>query len=636
MPHKAMLAAMSDSALDRLALAYGVLPAYLAMDGEWEAVSDGAKSCVLAAMGVPADTPSAIASSLESAPTPPDTALHAAKGMRCFLPEWLKAGRGWGLTCQLYGVRSARNHGIGDFEDLARLAEIAGSTGADFLGVNPLHALFLAEPLRCSPFSPSNRNFLNPLYIVLDAIPGYRGTVHIDPDAVANARAGDHVDYATVAALKRGVFERVWKALHEAPDLWAPDAQKRFVAFREERGEALRAHALFEALSEAMVREGHGCGWHGWPAAYRAIHGDAVATFARSNPERIAFHSWLQWVADEQLKRVQERALAAGMRIGLYLDLAVGVASDGSATWADPALSVPSVRVGAPPDNFNDAGQDWGLAPLSPAALRDRDLAPFRSILADTMRHAGALRIDHAMSLYRLFWIPEGFSARDGAYVVYPLAEMLAALREASWTHRAAIVGEDLGVVPPGFRELMEDAAILSYRVLYFEREGEAFRPPADYPVGAFACVSTHDLSPLKGWWLGDDIGLRRDLGHITDDEAESQRLERQRDRQALLAALAEAGLYEPEPVGTAVERGEAAPDGLVAALHAHVARAPSRLFAVQIEDLAGAVAPVNVPGTMAEYRNWQRRIPLDLEDLPGTALFGATITAIASERPRP
>lgn len=635
MPPESIPPAMNESALDRLALAYGVLPAYLAMNGEWEAVSDAAKSCVLAAMGVPADTPAAIARSLETAPPPPDTALRAEKGMRCFMPAWLEAGRAWGVTCQLYGVRSARNHGIGDFEDLARLGEIAGAAGADFLGVNPLHALFLAEPERCSPFSPSNRSFLNPLYIALETIPGYRGTIPVAPEAVAEARAGDHVDYAAVAALKRDALERVWQALNETPDLWAPTAQERFVAFREERGEALRAHALFEALSEAMVREGHGCGWHGWPEAYRLIHGDAVAAFARRHAERITFHSWLQWIADEQLRRVQERARAAGMRIGLYLDLAVGVAADGSATWMDPSLSVPSARVGAPPDTFNDAGQDWGLAPLSPAALRDRDLAPFRTILADTMRHAGALRIDHAMSLYRLFWIPEGFPARDGAYVVYPLAEMLASLREASLANRAIVVGEDLGVVPPGFRELMEDAAILSYRVLYFEWVRERFRSPQDYPVGAFACISTHDLSPLNGWWQGHDITLRREIGLIDSDEAVRQMAERRRDREALLADLDDAGLYEAGPTQTAVEAGETVPDSLVAALHAHVARAPSWLFAVQIEDLAGAVAPVNVPGTMAEYPNWQRRLPLDLEDLPGTALFRATVAAIANERPR-
>lgn len=626
---------MSESALDRLARAYGVLPAYLTMSGEWEAVSDGAKTCVLAAMGIPADTPEAIERSLGTAPSPPDTTLKSAPETRCFMPAWLEDNRCWGLTCQLYGVRSARNHGIGDFEDLARLAEIAGAAGADFLGVNPLHALFLSEPGRCSPFSPSNRSFLNPLYIALEAIPGYLGTIDLEPDAVARARAGDRVEYAAVSALKREALEGVWKALNTAPDLWDPAAQESFAAFRSERGAALHAHALFEALSEAMVRDGQGCGWHAWPDAYRHVESEGVAAFAQANASRVAFHAWLQWVADEQLKRAQKRARTAGMRIGLYLDLAVGVAADGSATWADPALAVPSVRVGAPPDAFNDAGQDWGLAPLSPAALRERDLAPFRSILTDTMRHAGALRIDHAMTLYRLFWVPEGFSPSEGVYVIYPLVEMLTALSEASLANRTLIVGEDLGVVPPGFRELMEDAAILSYRVLYFERVHEEFRPPTEYPVGAFACVSTHDLSPLKGWWLGDDIALRREIGLTIEEEAEQQIAERRRDRRALLAELDRVGLYQPGTTSAAVEAGEAAPDALVAALHAHVARAPSRLFGVQIEDLAGAVAPVNVPGTMAEYPNWQLRLPVDLEELPGSALFAATIDAIAQERPR-
>ena len=431
--------------LDRLAATVGVEIEYLTLTGEVHRVSDRAKRGVLKAMGIAAGDDDEAAISLAGLAPIALGGMQAPEGIACFIPDWLKEGRCWGVACQLYGLRSPRNAGIGDFEDLARFAELMAEAGADFVGVNPLHALFLAAPERCSPFSPSSRRFLNPLYIALDKAPFYERVADaLDPPA--ELRASKMVDYRAVGAFKTKALGVLFRIFANATE---DEHDADFEKFVLEGGEPLYLHALFEALSEAMTQQGHGATWHSWPDEYRHPATDSVRAFAEEQAELVTFHSWLQWLADRQLGAAQARARAAGMRIGLYLDLAVGVAPDGSATWSDRTLTVPGARIGAPPDYYNAAGQDWGLAPLSPAGLVARNLEPFRDSLDAVLHHAGALRIDHAMSLYRLFWIADGFTAADGVYVRYPFAEMLQVLAGVSQARQAIIIGEDLGVVPP-------------------------------------------------------------------------------------------------------------------------------------------------------------------------------------------
>jgi 4-alpha-glucanotransferase len=624
-----------SNALDQLAEAYGLDLAYLSESGEWRIVSEAAKRGVLQAIGISCGTEEEIRTSLAAAPSQ-TFAMSAPRDARCFVPGWLEEGRAWGLTCQLYGVRSARNWGIGDFEDLAALAELAAGAGADFIGVNPLHALFLAEPGRFSPYSPSDRRFLNPLYIAVDRL-GTDGAA--EPDGVAAARASELIDYPLVARLKRKALEHRFSDFCERDLVPLTDRGIAFKTFCSERGAALKAFALYEALFEALVSRGYSSGWHSWPDEYRSPESGVVRNFEKANAARVLFYMWLQWIADEQLKDAQRRALAAGMRIGLFLDLAVGVVPDGAATWADRDLVIPGAQIGSPPDPFNQRGQNWGLAPLSPAALRERNLEPFHAVIADVMRHAGAIRIDHAMGLMRLYWIPSNASAADGAYVRYPMPEMIRQLALTSVANRALVIGEDLGTVPPGLRQVMRDAEIQGYRVLYFERrKQQQFRAPASYPREACACISTHDLPTLSGWWLGRDIDVREQLGLLDGEGVAHQRLERERDRHLLLAALAEARLL-PTGIGRVVKGQEPLPRELppeaATDVHLFLARSPSRLMAVQLEDLAGAVEQANLPGTLDQYPNWRRKLPVKLDEIAATTLFKEITGAVARERPR-
>lgn len=628
-----------SEALDRLAQAYGVEPSYISERGETCFASDATKRGILSAMGIAAETEEQIAASLASAPAPAPHYSHGdgASTAPCFMPAWLDGGRIWGITCQVYGLRSGRNAGIGDFEDLARLAEIAAHAGADFLGVNPLHALFYADASRYSPYAPSSRLFLNPFYIAVDRLPVARAGS--EASSARAARATALVDYAHVARIKRHALDEAYVAFRTRGARRGDADMRAFQRFCAKRGRTLQKFALYEALAEALVARGYHSGWHTWPASYRHCDSHAVRRFERENEARIAFHKWLQWVAEVQLGRAQERARAAGMRIGLYLDLAVGVAPDGADTWSQPGVVVDGARIGCPPDMFNDKGQDWGLAPFSPAALEARDLEPFTAMLRELMRCAGAVRIDHAMGLTRLYWIPRDTRATEGAYVRFPMRDMLRHLALVSRQYDTVVIGEDLGTVPPGFRETMSDAEIQGYRVLYFEREADgAFRPPHAYAPRTLACLSTHDLPTLKGWWRGNDIDERERSGISSPEQAANMRTERTRDRGLLLTALNSAGLlsgeFEPVLAGTSPFPPDL-PDDLCVAAHALLARAASRLVAVQIEDTVGMVDQANVPGTVNEHPNWRRKLPIDLEEIADTALFKDIARALGQERPR-
>lgn len=554
----------------------------------------------------------------------------------CHMPDWLADTRVWGISLQLYELRSRRNWGIGDFADLATICDIAAEAGADFVGLNPLHALFLAEPNRCSPFSPSNRRFLNPLYIAVDDVAGY------EPSGPVTAKARDlsalpTVDYAEVAALKITTLRRIW-----SDDRWRADgaAAAAFDHYCARRGEPLRMHALFEALSEEMASRGHGGGWREWPEEFVDPHSDAVRNFARANADEIRFQCWLQWLCETQLEKAATIARGAGMRIGLYLDFAVGEAPDGSATWTARETYAAGHSIGAPPDYFSAHGQEWGLAPLSPETLARTGCAAFAEPVAAAMRLAGALRIDHVMALERLFFVPEGRSPAEGRYVGYPADALMDALARLSNEHETLVVGEDLGVVPEGFRERMAARRILSYRIAYFEKDGPRFLPAQDYPALVIACLSTHDLAPLRAWWRGDDIRLRRGIGAIDDAMADAQARERADERMDLVDALGRSAALSPEETQryeiAASDPGEHLPAGFAAAMHRFIALTPCKLAAARLADLAGDDRPTNLPGTVDAYPNWRLKCPVPLEDLPRDERFERITRALAAIRPKP
>ena len=553
----------------------------------------------------------------------------------CYLPPQLAPGaRSWGLTCQLYGLRSARDWGMGDFTDLATIAGAAGSRGAAALGINPLHAPFAAEPLHISPYSPSSRTRLDYLYIDPVAVPGFAEDEAAQALMTGEsfratrwaARSAELIDYGAVASSKRPVLEALWRRFQrlELGDSGTARAMLggSFRRFQQDEGQSLVDFAIFEALHEHYCRLRQGFSWRNWPAPMRDPRSSAVAEFAAARRDRIEFFQFLQWQADRQLAAAARAGREAGLSIGLYRDLAVGADPNGAEAWADQELVAPSAAIGAPPDALSRAGQNWGLAPINPLVLRRQRFEPFVACLRANMRHAGILRIDHVMSLNRLYWIPNGMEATDGCYVNYPFDDLLRLVALESQREGCAVVGEDLGTVPAGFRETMRTANLLSYRIMIFERRpGGGFARPADYPPLAAAAAATHDLATLEGFWLGRDIVWRRRLGLYPDAEAEkAEAAERGRDRRMLLEALAGEGLLMPEDFGRFLsEAGEPiyAPE-LGDAIQRYLARSRARLMLVQLEDVVGESEQANLPGTIDTHPNWRRRLGRTLEEIAG------------------
>jgi 4-alpha-glucanotransferase len=611
--------------LDALATSYGIITDDVLNDDGSSPLSETVKESLLQALGIDPTTADPGGFDASSRPT-----------LRCAFPDHLEGKRLWGVTCQLYAVRSANSLGIGDFDDLGRLAEICAAAGASFLGVNPLHALFFADPSRTSPYSPSSRRFLNPLYIAVHRVgeeaSSDEGAASPGNGSTPDVLEAELVDYAAVSRLKhtklRGLFDELGDSLTQDP---------AFQSFREKGGAGLRNFALFEALSFQMHERQGAAGWHGWPDQFHSRQSPDVCAFEAANESEIQFHEWLQYVADRQLHQAHARALAAGMSIGLYLDLAVGVAPDGAETWADPELVVRGARVGASPDMFNADGQDWGLAPLSPRVLEERSFEPLADIYRSMMSWGGAVRIDHAMGLTRLWWIPDEETSSRGGYVQYPLGGMIDALARASDQESCVVIGEDLGVVPEGFRPVLEDARILSYRVVFFERSDDgAFLRPDQYPNLALASVSTHDLPTLAGWWIGEDLKLRAELASQTEEELLKAMGERSEDRRALLEALEDEELIDCEEGASAasVDR-DLTPltHELAVAIHRYGSRSKAALFAVQLDDILLSTRQANVPGTTDERPNWRIRTSVMLEELPQDERFIAVSKAVGSER---
>ena len=605
---------MDADALNRLCWAAGITTHY----GDRE-VPEATRHALLAALGV-REGLSPEAAGLPRYDTDPAIAGAAP------IPHWLENRRAWGLFCQLYELRSDRSWGIGDFADLARLSETAAAAGADFVGINPLHALFLSDPDRASPFTPSNRQFLNPLYIAMDDLPG---STRPDKAALAKVQATDMVDYGLVARMKRKGLRAVFARKPFEGNRW-PESD--FEAFRAEGGLSLERHALFEALSQAMVDKGHDAGWKDWPEPFRDPESPEVVAFAKKNARDVTFQVWLQWIAARQLAAAAQTGREAGMRIGLYLDLAVGEAPDGSATWSDKSFTLQGVVVGAPPDVFSQDGQNWALSALSPTALARAGYAPFRNLIAAQLKYAGALRIDHVMALRQLFLIPDNAPASAGTHVAYPLAEMLGVVAEEAEKHDAVVIGEDLGWVPDGFRDVLQAANIMAYRILYFEQDWGLFTRASTYPEKALACVSTHDLPTLAGWWSGDDIALRERFGLIDSEKAAGDVARRVDERVALVNAFIDGG----ELPGDAQDGAVATlPPRVLTAAYKFLASTPSMLVGVRLADLVGPEGQTNVPGTVDEHPNWRRRASVTLDEIAAQPAFREVTAAMREMRPR-
>lgn len=527
--------------------------------------------------------------------------------------------RAYGFSLQLYEQLGPDSVGVGDLGDLGALGEAAGRMGAAVLGVNPLHALSLTAPGRASPYSPSSRLALNPLYLDLNRLPGSVAPTPAEEPAVrarvAALNAGDRIDYAATAREKLARARAAWARFR------AGGSDPAFARFLEHAPRGVAAWAEFETIAAE-----HGPDCFAWPAALRSRDAEAVRDFLAGREERYHFHLWLQWQADLQLGRAAEQARSGGLAIGLYHDLALGADPAGAEIWADREGFVAGVSVGAPPDPLNPRGQNWGFPPPHPRRLLERRLEPFIELVRSNMRHAGALRIDHVLGLNRLFVVPQGAAPADGAYLAYPLDALLAVVVLESRRAHCMVVGEDLGTVPAGLRERLAERGVLSLRLLYFERgrTGQPL-PPEEYPRDALASIGTHDVAPFAGYWRGDDLTRTDRLGLWPSEEARAAAHAARPDEVAMLreafsrAQLAEAGAEPP-----------------TVAAYRWLARTPCRLLAVQPEDALEISAPVNVPGTLDEEPNWcRRRLPPWPEWLADPRLL-AVVRAIQEERGGP
>ncbi len=513
--------------------------------------------------------------------------------------------RVFGVIVNLYTVRSDTNWGIGDIGDLGRLVEWTAEVGGAFVGVNPLHALRNRGD-DISPYSPVSRVFRNPIYIEVPAVPGFAESEEVrrivesaqwraEMEAL---RASEEVKYEEVMAAKRRVLEVLYREHTRGAE---------YREYLEAQGEALAHFATYEALADHL-----GSGdWRGWPEEFRDPRSAGVAEFARAHAEEIGFHQWLQFELDRQLGEAAERGRRAGLAMGLYQDLAIGTSPAGADVWADPHLFVTGASIGAPPDEYSAEGQNWGLPPLDPRALREDAYRYWVRLVRASMRHAGALRIDHAIGLFRQFWIPEGAAGKDGAYVRFPVEDLLGILALEARRHRALVVGEDLGTVPPEVPPVLRRWGVLSSRVFYFEREGDEFRPAAEYEPMSLATANTHDMATLAGFWRGRDIEVKREVGVIPSDEAaEEQRQARESERRAILQRLASEGVLPSadEPESNVELRG---------AVHEFLSRTPAALVGVSLDDLLGEAEPVNVPGVgPSEFRAWTRKLSAPIEAL--------------------
>ncbi|MHB1215959.1 MAG: malto-oligosyltrehalose synthase [Thiobacillus sp.] len=564
----------------------------------------------------------------------------------CYTPPAIQGeGRAWGFAAQLYGIRSERNWGIGDFGDLHRMIEFCAEAGAGVVLLNPLHALFPDDPDHASPYSPSSRSFFNPLYLDVEAIADFaeceaaRAMVHL-PKFQAQLRAlraTAEVDYRGVAELKSQVLERLYAHFRSAHlDRNSAQAQA-FRSFQAARGDRLRKQALFEALQAHFRGEDSAVwGWPAWPAAYRDSQAPEVDAFCAAHLDRVEFFEYLQWQASRQLGAVGTRSWEMGLGIGVMLDLAVGVAEGGAATWRRRELYALGASTGAPPDEINRMGQDWGLPPWIPHQLTDTAYVPYIEMLRANMRDSGALRLDHVMGLQRLFWVARGRPKAEGTYVCYPFEDLLGILALESQRNRCLVVGEDLGTVPDDVRDALQPMGVLSTRLLYFERQDNGrLQPPQVYPANAVAAVTTHDLPTLAGFWQGLDIDLRAQLHLFPDDEVRNQQVvTRSEDRAQLMIALADEGVLPPDSGFQPVAFPEMTPE-LAAAVYTYLARAPSRLLLLQMEDGFGVREQPNLPGTIAPvYPNWRLKLPLNLEAWRDSAYLQAILPALRQARP--
>jgi 4-alpha-glucanotransferase len=546
----------------------------------------------------------------------------------CFKQSALEEGKKiWGPSVQLYTLRTQYNWGIGDFGDLKQLVTEIASRGGDFIGLNPIHSLFPANPEGASPYSPSSRRWLNILYIDVSSVPEFSLSAEAQQlvgsaefqKRLQQARDTHWVNYSEVSDLKMSVLPLLYTEFKSRHLDTGSDRARHFLDFVEEGGESLLHQAAFDALHAKLHAQNPDMwGWPAFPEEYQKFDSQAVTKFIDENRDQVNLYMYMQWIADGQIKEAQSLAEEKGMTVGLYRDLAVGVANSGSETWADEGNLLQDVSIGAPPDILGPLGQNWGLPPLNPQVLTETSYDAYIKLLRANMKHCGALRIDHVLGLLRLWWIPEGEGATKGAYMYYPVEDMLAILALESHRMQCSVIGEDLGTVPDEMVDILAKAGIHSYKVFFFETaEDGGFYSPSHYTEQSMSALCTHDMPTLRGFWHCDDLKIGQELGLYPDEEQLKGLFDdRLKCKQEILNSIAWHGLL---PEGIGMDAKLVPMDHYLSeALQLHLAAGASALLSVQLEDWLEMDQPVNIPGTVDEYPNWRRKLSVNLDQLFG------------------
>jgi (1->4)-alpha-D-glucan 1-alpha-D-glucosylmutase len=558
-----------------------------------------------------------------------DDTLHEgtlAKAPRtAYIPEALNHGQAWGAASQLYSLRSETNYGMGDTQDLSTLINMFGDLGAGAIGLNPMHELFPHNSTEFSPYSPNSRYYLNTLYIHPQNCVDFTNSSEAQrlydesSEAIEANRAKEFVDYAITAKLKHPIFEAMYRQFNRGEFNANTERAKAFHEYCKEQGNTLVKLAQYEALAEDFYHRDEAMwGWPVWPEAFHNPESVEVKSACVRLQDRIRYFMYLQFVMDEQLTALKQQCQQRNMPIGLYMDLAVGTNQGGADIWMNQALYSSSASVGCPPDLFNQLGQNWGLPPAKPLVMQAQGYEAFIALLRANMRHAGALRIDHALAIFRTFWIPPGETGQTGAYVRYPANDLLGLIALESQRQQCLVIGEDLGTVPEWVRETLLGWNIFSYRIFYFERgEGARYLPPAEYPENALVTISTHDLPTLQSFWQGHDITLRKGLDLFPTEASYLSEIEaRPTERQHLLDALIHSNLVPEGFSHNQADYPNELPEVLCNAVDTYLATTPSKFRMVQLEDILQLTTQVNMPGTVNEHPNWRRKLPVNLNDL--------------------
>lgn len=550
---------------------------------------------------------------------------------RCYLPHFMdKNEKVWGFNVQLYCLKSQRNWGIGDFTDLLDLTRYSAKLGADYVGINPIHALYPNHPDMCSPYSPSSRKWLNIAYLDVERVPGFDSQSVSQwfeqadvQSSLCDLRQLELVDYEGVLSLKLEGLKLAFADFQEQHLAPSSELGKVFLSFVEQGGDSLRWHCAYEAIHEQVKeKQIESWGWPVFPEGFKTPNSLEVETFVSEHGEEILFYQFLQWQSFTQLERVNSLASGLGMKIGLYCDVAVGVGDGSADVWANQSLFCLDASIGAPPDVLGPLGQSWGLPPMNPEQLYLQAYQPFVDILKTNMAQCGAIRIDHVMGLLRLWWVVSGKTAHEGGYVYYPLDDLLGILALESQRNQTLVIGEDLGTVPDEIREKLAQLGVFSYRVFMFEKAPDGgFISPKHYPVHSLSSLSTHDMPTLKGYWHCDDLVLGKELGlYPYDNVLAGLYAARHDDKQRILDSVDWHG-WLPEGLSRWADNSEMNTQ-LSQGLQLHLAAGSSALLSLQLEDWLEMDRPVNVPGTFNEYPNWRRKLSLTLEEIVSMAQF--------------